>query len=238
MRSALSFLTILPVPRGGTPDGRLGRVWFPAVGAVLGLLAGAVFWSLERVLGAPVAAVGAVAALAVLTGGLHLDGLADAADGLLGGRSPERRLEIMRDSRVGVFGAVSVVLLLLAEVAALARLDGVRAVVALVVAGALSRWALLLLVGFLPYVRETGLGVAAAGGRRVLDVALGSVPAALVVLLDWRRGLLAAGLALAAAALVALVAWRRVGGATGDVYGAGTELAQLAAILAFAAEWR
>ena len=120
MRSALSFLTILPLG-GQTPEGRLGRVWFPVVGALLGLAAGAVFWSLERVLGAPVAAVGAVAALAVLTGGLHLDGLADAADGLLGGSSPERRLEIMRDSRVGVFGAVALVLLLLAEVAALAR---------------------------------------------------------------------------------------------------------------------
>jgi adenosylcobinamide-GDP ribazoletransferase len=237
MRSALSFLTILPLG-GQTPEGRLGRVWFPAVGALLGLAAGAVFWSLERVLGAPVAAVGAVAALAVLTGGLHLDGLADAADGLLGGSSPERRLEIMRDSRVGVFGAVALVLLLLGEVAALARLDGVRAVVALVVAGALSRWTLLLVVGLVPYVRAGGLGVAAAGGRRVLDLVLGSLPAALVLLLDWRRGLLAAGLALVAAGVVALVAWRRVGGATGDVYGAATELAQLAAILAFAAAWQ
>src|ERR687888_1161602 len=232
MRSALSFLTILPLG-GQTPEGRLGRVWFPAVGALLGLLAGGVFWSRGRVLGAPVAAVGAVAALAVLTGGLHLDGLADAADGLVGGSSPERRLEIMRDSRVGVFGAVSLVLLLLAEVAALARLDGVRAVVALVVAGALSRWTLLLVVGLLPYVRASGLGVAAAGGRRVLDLVLGSVPAALVLLLDWRRGALAAGLALLAAGMVALVARRRVGGATGDVYGAATELAELAALLAF-----
>jgi adenosylcobinamide-GDP ribazoletransferase len=236
MRSALSFLTILPLG-GQTPEGRLGRVWFPAVGALLGLAAGAVFWSLERVLGTPVAAVGAVAALAVLTGGLHLDGLADAADGLLGGSSPERRLEIMRDSSVGVFGAVALVLLLLAEVAALARLDGLRAVVALAVAGALSRWTLLLVVALLPYVRATGLGVAAAGGRRVLDVVLGSVPAALVLLLDWRRGALAAGLALLAAGIVALVAWRRVGGATGDVYGAATELAELAALLAFAAAW-
>src|ERR687887_449356 len=152
MRSALSFLTILPLG-GHTPEGRLGRVWFPAVGALLGLAAGTVFWSLEQVLGA----------------------------------------------LVGAVGAVSLVLLLLAEVAALARLDGVRAVVALVVAGALSRWTLLLVVGLLPYVRASGLGMAAAGGRRVLDLVLGSVPAALVLLLDWRRGAPPAGGGLAAA---------------------------------------
>jgi adenosylcobinamide-GDP ribazoletransferase len=234
LRSALGFLTVLPLGGPG-PDARLGRLWFPAVGAFLGLLAGTVFWSLERVLGAPLAAVGAVAALAVLTGGLHLDGLADAADGLLGGSTPERRLEIMHDSRVGAFGVLSLVLLLLAEVAALARLDGVRGVVALVVAGALSRWALQGLVVLLPYVRSSGLGTAVTGGRRVGVLAAGSAQAALAVLLDWRRGLLAAGLAVSAAALVALIARRRVGGATGDVYGAATELAQLAALVAFAA---
>jgi adenosylcobinamide-GDP ribazoletransferase len=236
LRSALGFLTVLPLGGPG-PDARLGRLWFPAVGALLGLLAGAVFWALERAFGAPLAAVGAVAALAVLTGGLHLDGLADAADGLLGGSTAERRLEIMRDSRVGAFGVVSLVLLLLAEVAALARLDGMRGLISLVVAGALSRWALLVLVAVLPYVRSSGLGTAATGGHRVADLAVGSAQAGLVVLLDWRRGVPAAALALAAAGVVALVAWRRVGGATGDVYGAATELAQLGALLAFAAAW-
>jgi adenosylcobinamide-GDP ribazoletransferase len=171
--------------------------------------------------------------LAVLTGGLHLDGLADCADGLLIGASRERRLEVMRDPRLGTFGVVALILLLLAEAAVLAHLGSPAALSALVAAGAFSRLAMLAVLVLLPYVRHEGLGQAAKGpGRR--DLVLGALLAAPVLLLDWPHALVAAAGAAVAAAAVATLARSRIGGATGDVYGATCEMAQLLALLAFA----
>jgi adenosylcobinamide-GDP ribazoletransferase len=187
------------------------------------------------VTGPVIAGVGPIAALAVLTGVLHLDGLADAADGLFGGGDVARRLEVMRDSRVGSFGLVAVVLVLLGDVAALAAMSPARAIVGLVIAGAVSRWALLLVIAALPYIRESGLGVAAGGRHRLFDVVLGSAITVIVCVLDWRRAVVAVVVALLIAAVVALIARRRIGGATGDVYGAAAELSQLGALVVFAA---
>lgn len=236
MRAAMAFLTVIPV---ATPEGasgeRLGRAYFPAVGALLGLAAGACYVLVAAVTSPLVAAVAAIAALAVLTGALHLDGLVDAADGLFGGGDVVRRLEVMRDSRVGSFGLVAVVLVLLGDVAALASISQARAIVALVIAGAVSRWALLLVIAALPYIRESGLGVAARGRHRRFDLVLGSAITVIVCVLDWRRAVVAVVVALVIAAVVALIARRRIGGATGDVYGATAELSQLGVLVVFAA---
>ena len=236
MRAAMAFLTVIPV---ATPEGasgeRLGRAYFPAVGALLGLAAGACYVLAAAVTSPLVGAVAAIAVLAVLTGALHLDGLADAADGLFGGGDVARRLEVMRDSRVGSFGLVAVVLVLLGDMAALASMAPARAIVALVIAGAVSRWTLLLVVAALPYIRESGLGVAAVGRHRLFDVVLGSAITVIVCVLDWRRAVVAVVVALLIAAVVALIARRRIGGATGDVYGATAELSQLGALVVFAA---
>jgi adenosylcobinamide-GDP ribazoletransferase len=219
----------------GEPGQRLGRAYFPLVGAALGLVAGAAYLLTTSITSPLVAAVVATATLAVLTGGLHLDGLADAADGLLSPGRDGQRLEVMRDPRIGSFGGIALVLVLAGDVGALASMPASRALVALIVAGALSRWAMLGLVAYLPYVREDGLGVAARGPRRALDVAAGTVVVALACLLDWRHALAALLMVGLAATAVAIIARRRIGGATGDVYGAVTELTQLAALLAFAA---
>lgn len=236
MRSAMAFLTVIPVATAeGASGERLGRAYFPAVGAVLGLVAGAGFALADAVTSPLLAAVAATGILAVLTGALHLDGLADAADGLFGGGDVTRRLEVMRDSRVGSFGLVAVALVLLGDVAALASMSPPRAMVALVIAGAISRWTLLLVIAAVPYVRQAGLGVAAGGSHRLFDVVLGSAIVVIVCLLDWRRALAAALVALLIAAVVTIIARRRIGGATGDVYGATAELSQLGALVVFAA---
>lgn len=235
LRSAIGFLTVVPI--GGAaaaPASQLGRAYFPLVGAAVGLAAGGVYLVAAAVIAPLVAAVAAMAAAAVLTGGLHLDGLADTADGLLGGSTPERRLEIMRDPRVGSFGVTALILVLVADVALLAGMTPVGALTGLVVAGAFSRLAMLGVVAFLPYARTEGLGIAAGGGHRVRDFAVGATIAALIGLLDPRRSLIAAACALLTTVLVVLMARRRIGGATGDVYGACTELGQMAALLAFA----
>jgi adenosylcobinamide-GDP ribazoletransferase len=235
LRSAVAFLTVIPVAaREGKPAARLGRAYFPAVGALLGLLAGVAFAFTAAITNQLLGAVAAVAVMAVLTGGLHLDGVADAADGLFGRGDRAQRLETMRDPRVGSFGAIALIVVLFGDVAALSALAPGRAIVALVAGGALSRLAMLWVIAFLPYVRETGLGVAAGGTRRAFDLILGSALAALACLLDWRRAIVALLLVGLTALTVSGVARRRIGGATGDIYGATTELCQLAALIVFA----
>jgi adenosylcobinamide-GDP ribazoletransferase len=199
------------------------------------LVAGVVFAFTAAITNQLLGAVAAAAVMAVLTGGLHLDGVADAADGLFGRGDRAQRLETMRDPRVGSFGAIALIVVLLGDVAALSALAPGRAIVALVIGGALSRLAMLWVIAFLPYVRETGLGVAAAGTNRAFDLILGSALAALTCLLDWRRAIVALLLVGLTALTVSGVARRRIGGATGDIYGATTELCQLGALIAFAA---
>jgi adenosylcobinamide-GDP ribazoletransferase len=236
VRAAMAFLTVIPVASSeGASGERLGRAYFPAVGALLGLVAGVGFGLAVALTSPLLAAVVATAILAALTGALHLDGLADAMDGLFGRGDAAARLEVMRDSRVGSFGLVAVVLVVVGDVAALAGMSPARALVALVVAGALSRWALLLVIAGVPYVRRSGLGVAAAGPHRRFDVVLGTAIVAIVCAVDWRRALVAALIAALIAAVVGATARRRIGGATGDIYGATAELSQLGALIVFAA---
>lgn len=236
LRSAVAFLTVLPAAhRDGSPGRALGRAFFPAAGLLLGLLAWIAFLPVSAIAGPQLGGVAAVAVLAVLSGGLHLDGLADSADGLLAGGGRERRLEIMRDPRAGTYGVVAVVLVLLGDVAALSRLDARTALFALLAAGTLGRLAMLAVVLALPYARQSGLGNAVAGGRVLRDAAVAAAVSTLPMLLDWRHGLLAASLAAGAALGIAVLARGRIGGATGDVYGAVVEAGQLGALVAFAA---
>ena len=235
-RSAVAFLTVVPVGTAADDPGeRLGRAYFPAIGALLGLVAGVCFALIAGLTTSLIAAVAATAMLAILTGALHLDGVADAADGLFGGKDVAWRLELMRDPRVGSFGLVAVILVVIGDVAALASLSPSQAIIALVIAGAISRWALLVMIATLPYVRETGLGAAAAGVHRPFDVVLGSALATIVCLLAWQPALVAALVAAMVALAIRGIARSRIGGATGDVYGATAELTQLGALVVFAA---
>ncbi|MBO0684588.1 MAG: adenosylcobinamide-GDP ribazoletransferase [Candidatus Dormibacteraeota bacterium] len=234
-RAALSFLTILPA--GGRDAGQpasLGPAWFPLVGLLLGGIAAGAFCGVGAVTTRTLGAAAALAALALLTGALHLDGLADSADGLLGGVDRERRLEIMRDPRVGSFGVVAVVLVLIGDWAALSAMGPLQALAALLVAAAMGRFAVIALLVWLPYARREGLGVAARAGRLKPGLLIGGLAAALPLALDWRHGLLAAALVALVTLGLATLARARIGGATGDVYGAAVELGQLVALVAFA----
>jgi adenosylcobinamide-GDP ribazoletransferase len=236
LRAAVSFLTVLPVANAdGSPGERLGRAYFPAIGALIGLAAGVAWLVMAAVTTPLLGAAVAVAVLALMTGALHLDGLADSIDGLMTHGDAARRLEVMRDPRLGSYGVTAIAVVLLLEVAAIASMSPVRALVGLVIAGALSRLATLAVITFVPYVRPSGLGVAAWDARhRGLDLALGAASAAVVCALDWRRALVALPLVALAGVSLAAVARRRVGGATGDICGAAAELCQLAVLLVFA----
>jgi adenosylcobinamide-GDP ribazoletransferase len=236
LRAAMSFLTVLPVANAdGSAGERLGRAYFPAIGALVGLAAGIAFVVTAAATTPLLGAAVAVAMLSALTGAIHLDGLADTADGLLTHGDVERRLAVMRDPGLGSYGVTAIVAVLVLEVAALASIPTGRALAALVVAGAISRLATLPVIVFVPYVRSSGKGLAAWDPRRRgLDLAVGAATVVLVSLLDWRRTLLALPVAALIAALLAIVSRRRLGGATGDVCGAVAELCQVATLIVFA----
>lgn len=232
MAAAVSFLTVVPMPPPRDSGIRLGRPWFPLVGGGIGAIAGGAAWGASRLAGSGVGAVCAMGCLALLSGGLHLDGLMDSADGLLGGTSREQRLQIMRDPHAGAFGVIAVVLVLLGQFSTMSSLVPARLVVGLAAAAAIARWCALGVLLALPYARSDGLGVAWSGGHRVLDAMIGTLLAAPFVWLGGVRALLGVGLAGVGALAVSLLALRRVGGATGDVYGAVVETSQLLVLVA------
>jgi adenosylcobinamide-GDP ribazoletransferase len=227
---AVSFLTRIPVGiRIDGDDVSRGGALFPLVGAGIGAVTGALADGLAGPLTAPLAAVIGVAASAVLTGALHLDALADTADAL-GASSRERALEIMRDHSIGAYGAVALVLGLGVKVAALAALAAHRDALRFAVcAAAVARVVPVLLSAALPYARPGGgIGRALASTRPVRVVVAAAIAVAFCVWLGATPLLAAAaGVALA----VAVVSRRWLGGVTGDVLGAGAELAELAALV-------
>lgn len=235
---AVRFLTIVPVSRrdhAGLDD--LGRAapWFPVVGAGLGLGLAAIDALTIRVFPPLLAAVLTVTAWTLLTGGLHLDGLADCLDGLAG-RNPAERRAIMSDSRIGAFGAMGLVLLLMLKLAALGELPlGVRWRV-LVTAPVVARATPAVLGRLFRPARAEGQGAlfCAGLGRAAVPSALAVAIVVAVGVLDG-LGLVALGVGVGAAVAIGAFLSRRLGGVTGDVLGAAVELTELAVLLTVSA---
>ncbi len=235
---AVRYLTIVPLP-GRTAHGAqaLGRAasWFPFVGLGLGLVLAGVERVTSVVFPPPLAALLTVTAWKVLTGGLHLDGLADCLDGLAG-KDAEHRLRIMRDSRIGAFGAIGLILFLLLETVAVAELPAGVRWRALLVLPALARATPPLLARCFPPAKADGHGAGFHSGLRA-----GAAPAALAlgVGLAWVglgvAGLLVATAAVAAALALAAFMAARLAGVTGDVLGAAIEVSELAGLLTVSA---
>ena len=238
LRSAAQLLTVLRLGDPGWEEDRLARAsgWFPVVGLGVGACSGAVWLVGLSVLPGFAAAGLALGAGLLLSGGLHEDGLADTADGLGGGGTPERRLEIMADSRIGAHGTLALVFSVGLRWAALAALGAWQGALALVVAATLGRAAMVPATALLPYARPEGLGRLTEGaGSREMTLALGL--AALVAAAGGWGGLLALAIAALAAGIVAAFVGRRLGGYTGDALGAVEQVAETAALLALAAAW-
>lgn len=232
---AARYLTIIPLPGGRHgPSSRLGRAvaWFPVVGLGLGALLAAADWLTARWFSPLLAALLTVTAWKLLTGGLHLDGLADCLDGLAG-RDREQRLAIMRDSRIGTFGAVGLILFLMLELVTVAEAAATWRWRALLVIPAIGRAAPPLLARWFPPARADGQGAAFAGGVGVAGALLAVVIAAAAAVAVLGAGGFVAALSGMVAALAAGRFFAgRLGGLTGDVLGAGVEVAELVALLA------
>lgn len=236
-RLALMLLTRLPAGRleGPAPTLAAARWAFPLVGIPVGILAwlaqaGGTAIGLDPLVGA----VAALATTALVTGALHLDGLADFADGIGGGRDRAHCLEIMRDSRIGSYGVLALVFTLALAAGGLASIERAASLQVLLFTATASRLGMLVILDHLPPARTDGLGLRAAGSAPwawvpgvVTTAALGIWigPGAIVALL--------AGTAIAA--MIALLALHRIGGQTGDVLGATQVLAETAGLLALSA---
>lgn len=235
LAAAFSLLTRLPVATRDAPSPRAAWAW-PIAGAAIGALAalgtsGALALGLSA---GPAAAIALIAA-ALLTGGLHEDGLADTADGLIGGHTKERRLEIMKDSRIGSYGALALLLITLIRWSALTTLIAAgQHWPALIAAGALSRAPMAVLIASLPNARGTGLSHLTGKPPRSAMLAAVALAAA-IALFATGSALLPMALAVAATTIfLARAAQQRIGGQTGDILGASQQLAEAAA-LSFAA---
>ncbi|ALK95662.1 adenosylcobinamide-GDP ribazoletransferase [Massilia sp. WG5] len=234
---ALQFFTRLPIPSWvGFEASWLQHAsrYFPLVGCVVAAVAAAVYFAAALVLPAPVVAVLSTVASIYLTGAFHEDGFADSCDGLGGGMTRERVLEIMKDSRVGAYGAIGIVCMLAAKLTTLAMLPPRVAVGALFLAHPLSRLAAASLIWTLEYVRGEGKAKPLAQQMTSREFAIAALtallPAPILLASGWvtPAALLAALLgALLAALWLGHKLQRRLGGYTGDCLGAVQQLAEI-----------
>ena len=239
---ALQFFTRLPIPRwvGFQPEWlHHASRYFPLVGWVVAVIAAGVYAIAALVLPAPLAALLSTAASIYATGAFHEDGFADTCDGFGGGMTPARVLEIMKDSRVGAYGAIGVVCMLGVKCTALAMLPPASAIAALFLAHPLSRLAATSLIWRMEYARDEGKSKPLAQHMRGGEFAIAASTALLPALPLLAFGLLsptALGASLAGALLAALWLGRkfqaRIGGYTGDCLGAVQQLSEVAVYLA------
>jgi adenosylcobinamide-GDP ribazoletransferase len=233
MLTAVAFLTRLPVGAYAKPDLNRAALFFPLVGALVGGIAAGTRALADLALAPLPATLLAVAAAIIVSGALHEDGLADVADALGAHTTRDRRLEILKDPRIGTFGGLALIVAVGLTATTVAGLDTEDAVKALVIAHTLSRWAILPVSKALPPAKPGGAGSLLRVTTPSL-VAATVLAAAIVTPLGGAPALLAVALAAAASAIVLHTTH---GGITGDGYGATAKAAELAALMTLAALW-
>jgi adenosylcobinamide-GDP ribazoletransferase len=236
--SAVQFLTRLPVPVRAF-DLRAAVPWFPAVGLLLGAILALADLALHQ-LGTPglLASTSSVVLLLVLTGALHADGVMDTCDAIFAHATPDRRLEIMRDPRVGSFGVVGLVSLVALKIASLDALPETSRWLLLLLAPAVGRWCIILLAATLPYGRLGGSGEPLKQGATPLMVGLGSLTPVVVALAGGPLAMLSGVVAVALSLVIGRWLSGLLPGLTGDCYGALCEFAEMMVWFSAALVWR
>ena len=236
--AALQFLTSIPISikRELSPQ-QLGRAtaWFPLVGLIIGGMLGLLNWLMGFILPPSVTSALLIVALVIVTGAMHLDGLADTCDGIAGHKPVEERWKVMRDSRTGAFGVVGIVLLLLTKYLALNNIPAENMLPVLLFVPVVSRWAMVYAVFAFPYARPEGLGAAYKTATRwpqftaatVIAIAIAS---ALFPLFS-ATGFLLIGCVWVITTLLALYFKHKFAGLTGDTYGAINEVTEVMALI-------
>jgi adenosylcobinamide-GDP ribazoletransferase len=237
IRLAASFLTILPlsIESASATDVAASMAWFPLVGFAMGVAFALEDYALSFFLRSAVRTAITVLSMAALSGAIHLDGLADTADALGAGRDRVRALQILRDSRIGTYGAVAVLFALALKIIALAGASGWPRVAALVLAPTLSRWSMVAVSYKLKYLREEGAGSAMLGSGRERNFTIASVIAivAMLPLISFKI-FVAYAVANGITLLLRSFYSQWLGGVTGDLIGACGEIVEVFAIVVLA----
>jgi adenosylcobinamide-GDP ribazoletransferase len=231
--AALQFLTVVPIKCNFTNQ-EIGRssTYFPVVGLFIGLVLLGLNYILKLILPPALVNLLLLSVLVVVSGGLHLDGLADTMDGMAGHRTPDRRLEIMRDSRIGGFGAIALVLVLLVEYVFLNSIQGNWFLYSLVLAPVLSRWAMVSSIFAHPYARSEGLGKAFKQVVNWQQFWIATLISVIVAVGLFRvAGMVVMAFTWLIFTLVAFYFRGRLKGLTGDTYGAINEIAFIAVLV-------
>lgn len=227
--AALGFLTSIPVGKRSMVGRSLAgsAVYFPLVGLVLGVILAGLDYGLGRVLPNLLTSAITVTALVLLTGALHFEGFVDACDGLFGGHTRERRLEIMRMKNVGAYAVAGGALLLIVKFAAIASLPyGSSRFWALALFPMLSRWGMTLALSVFPYARAQGLGTAFRGVKPAHVFIAGAITFIVAGIFGCLSGIILFALVTIIAILAGLWVTKLLGGLTGDTYGATNELCE------------
>jgi adenosylcobinamide-GDP ribazoletransferase len=233
LRIAFGLMTTLPIKlpdNWSAGDSGLASLWYPFVGLIVGAITWLAWKGALFLLPASVAGVVTLVVWVVLTGGLHLDGLADCCDGLLSSTSLERRLEIMKDPHVGAFGVIGLVLVLMLKAAALGSLAPASSP-GILLASSLARWCILP-AALLPLARPSGMGADLALGFRSSFIIWGAITPLAIAISLGARGSVSALAGLGAAVLVLGLAKSRIGGVTGDVFGMVVEVVETVVLIA------
>ena len=234
LRIAFGLMTTLPfrLPEDWSAgDSGRAAVWYPLVGLVIGALTWLAWKGSTFVFPAFVAGIITLIVWVMLSGGLHLDGLADCCDGLFASVPPERRLEIMKDPHVGAFGVIGLILVLSLKAAALASLTPASSF-GVLLAASLARWCILP-AGLMPLARPSGMAADFASGFQRAFLFLGAIiPLTLGTLLGL-RGVFSLVTGFGATALLVWLAKSRIGGVTGDVFGMIVEIVETGVVLVF-----
>ena len=234
LRAAFGLMTTLPfrLPADWSAgDSGRASVWYPFIGVVIGALTWLAWKGATFVFPPLVAGIVTLIVWVVLTGGLHLDGLADCCDGLLASTSAEHRLEIMKDPRLGAFGVIGLIMVLFLKATILASLTSVSSI-GILLAAIVARWCILP-AGVMPLARPSGMGADfAAGFQRSFMIWGAIIPLAIAIILG-TRGVLSVVVGVGAAALILWLAKSRIGGVTGDVFGMIVEVVETTVVLTF-----
>ena len=230
--AALQFLTIFPTPlhrEVNTKTSGQSLPYFPLVGLILGAILLGLHYGLSLVLPASIVNALLIIILVILTGAHHLDGFIDTCDGVIAGKSKKERLAIMSDTKVGAFGIVGVVLLLLLKYVSL---SSVPILPALLLMPTLSRWTMASMIFIFPYAKSSGMGLAFKQGatwQRLTIATIISLIIAIALLKWWGLVLMAAVWLIAFG--IASSFHSRLGGLTGDNYGAINEISEVLLLL-------
>lgn len=227
----VQFLTRVPVPRiHEISEAEMGKAaaFFPLVGVLIGAVGALVFWLLQKILPVPTAVLGTLIFTSFLTNGFHEDGLADTFDGFGGGWTKDRVLEIMRDSRVGTFGALALIFLVLGKYSLLSSLPQPQIWRWFIVAHAAARWTSMPLCVWLPYARKEGQGKLVAKQVGLLEMTFATFTMLVVLLLlPWRAAMAAMIVTTLLTLLSGAYYKTRLQGITGDCLGATNQLAEV-----------